>query len=141
MKMSDLFRRYRENCGLSQSQVAKILNVDRSTYTYYETGKTQPSINTVIKIAKIFNVPYMEFFKSAEIENFYDPAVSDFFKKGMNISQEEREVLAATERTKIYELSYEEQLLLLRFRFLSDEEKADLFDEIQLKIDKKKKGI
>ena len=35
---------YRHECGLTQQQVADRLKIERSTYTYYETGKTKPDI-------------------------------------------------------------------------------------------------
>ena len=42
---------YRHECGLTQQQVADRLKIERSTYTYYETGKTKPDIGTLIKIS------------------------------------------------------------------------------------------
>ncbi len=48
--------RYRYDAGLSQQKVANMLNVERSTYTYYETGKTTPDIFTIIKLSKIFGI-------------------------------------------------------------------------------------
>ena len=41
-------------------EIAKILNCSRSTYTYYETGKTTPSISVLKLLAKIYNVSLME---------------------------------------------------------------------------------
>ena len=41
---------------LSQKEVADKINLDRSTYAYYETGRTVPSVNTLLKISKILNV-------------------------------------------------------------------------------------
>ena len=52
--------------GYSQQNVADILNVNRSTYTYYETGKTSPDPVTLNRIAKIFNVPLELFFREEE---------------------------------------------------------------------------
>ncbi len=49
---------YRHSAGLTQQQVADNLKIERSTYTYYETGKTKPDINTLVKIAKVFNIDY-----------------------------------------------------------------------------------
>ena len=54
--LSQRLKQFRESCGLTQKQIAEVLNVDRSTYTYYETGKSQPTIDTLIKLAKIFSV-------------------------------------------------------------------------------------
>lgn len=51
-----MLRALRTVCGFSQDSVAKALGVSRSTYTYYETGKTSPDVQTVSKLAKIFGV-------------------------------------------------------------------------------------
>lgn len=59
---------YRHECGLTQQQVADRLKIERSTYTYYETGKTKPDINTIVKIAKVFNVNYTALLKGIEEE-------------------------------------------------------------------------
>jgi transcriptional regulator with XRE-family HTH domain len=48
-----LLRDYRE---MTQQQVADFLNVNRSTYSYYENGKTEPSITTLMRMAELFNV-------------------------------------------------------------------------------------
>lgn len=48
-----LFRLYN---GYTQQQVADILNVDRSTYAYYESGKSVPDIETIIKLARLYNI-------------------------------------------------------------------------------------
>lgn len=56
-KLSDQLRMTRMSCNLTQQQVADKLQIDRSTYTYYETGKTTPSIFTLMKLAEIFQVP------------------------------------------------------------------------------------
>lgn len=55
-------RRFRLQAGFSQKNVADILNVSRSTYTYYETGKTTPDPTTLNRIAKIYGVSLEEFF-------------------------------------------------------------------------------
>ena len=55
-------RELRLQVGYSQKNVADLLNVNRSTYTYYETGKTTPDPMTLNRIAKIFGVPLAEFF-------------------------------------------------------------------------------
>ncbi len=66
---------YRHENGLTQQQVADRLKIERSTYTYYETGKTKPDINTLIKIAKVFNVNYTKLLEGIEEE--LEEAVAD----------------------------------------------------------------
>lgn len=46
----------RRKLGITQSQTAYYLGVTRSTYAYYETGKVQPSLETLRKIARLYGV-------------------------------------------------------------------------------------
>lgn len=41
---------------LTQNQLAQKLNISRSTYTYYENGKCQPSLSAIITISSIYKV-------------------------------------------------------------------------------------
>ena len=47
-------KKLREELGLTQKQLADYLNVTRSTYSYYETGKIQWSACLHVSIA-VFN--------------------------------------------------------------------------------------
>lgn len=49
-------RLLRKVCNMTQKQVAQSLSIDRSTYAYYETDKTKPDYETLLRIAQIFNV-------------------------------------------------------------------------------------
>lgn len=40
----------------TQKEVAEVLNIDRSTYTYYESGKTKPDLTQLAKLARLYNV-------------------------------------------------------------------------------------
>ena len=59
-------RKYRMLAGFSQREVATILQMNRSTYTYYETGKTAPDPQTLNRIAKIFGVSMEVFFVDSD---------------------------------------------------------------------------
>jgi transcriptional regulator with XRE-family HTH domain len=50
-------RELRIKSGYTQVQIAKILNIDRSTYSYYEIGKTTPDVSVLMALAKVFNIP------------------------------------------------------------------------------------
>lgn len=49
-------RSLRLACGYTQQDVAAALGVVRSTYAYYETGKSQPDIETLVKLSRMFGV-------------------------------------------------------------------------------------
>ena len=46
----------RKQNGSTQISLAKFLGIDQTTYSGYETGKSNPDINTLIKIADYFDV-------------------------------------------------------------------------------------
>lgn len=113
---------YRESCELSQQQIANALNVDRSTYTYYETGKTTPSASTLLKLSKIFNVPCSIFLESINQELDLNSLVADSVD-----NKKSRDTTKSYESDeKIYDLSKEEKDILIAYRVLnkSGQEKA-----------------
>ena len=59
-RLCDKIKLLRTKMGLTQLNVAELIGVDRSTYTYYELGKTVPSWDIIKKLAKIFNVSYYD---------------------------------------------------------------------------------
>ncbi len=55
MLISERLKAARKECKLTQQQVADVLGVDRSTYSYYELGHLKPSVEVLIKLSAIFN--------------------------------------------------------------------------------------
>ena len=49
--------------GLSQSEIAKRLNLTRQAYNVYETGKTYPRTEKLEQLAEIFDVPISYFYE------------------------------------------------------------------------------
>lgn len=56
IKLNEVLRKTRKSKGMIQKQVADILKIDRSTYSYYETGKTQLDIKTALALCEIFGI-------------------------------------------------------------------------------------
>lgn len=54
-------RDLREDKDIKQRELAKILDVDQSTYSDYENGETNISINSLIKLAQFYetSIDYM----------------------------------------------------------------------------------
>ncbi len=46
----------REDRDLKQREIAAMLDLERSTYTYDENGRILPDIFTIIKLAKFYDV-------------------------------------------------------------------------------------
>lgn len=47
---------FRKLTGMTQQQIADRLNINRTTYTKYETGGSEPSIEMLKRIAKVMDV-------------------------------------------------------------------------------------
>ncbi len=46
----------RREHNYTQQDLAKLLGIERSTYAYYENGKTDPAIDIIKKLANIYNI-------------------------------------------------------------------------------------
>ena len=56
--MHEIIRKLRKEKGLTQQQVADVLQVDRSTYAYYESGRSKLSIDIIVKLAHFYQIRY-----------------------------------------------------------------------------------
>ncbi len=56
LEFHEFLRRVRDVLGLTQQNVADVLGLDRSPYSYYETGKTEPNIRGLKTLAKLYNL-------------------------------------------------------------------------------------
>ena len=123
MEITESLKKIRKQYKMTQEDVAKFLGVSRSGYTYYETGKSQPSIEVLKKLAAIYNttidavvgVPAKagtskEIVSAVALENCSDPLM--YMKK-------------------------EEQEIIMTYRLLSDKRKSE-FKELAKEMLKEK---
>ena len=54
--VSSSIKKLREERGMTQDELAEKLNVTRQAVSNWETGKTQPDIETLTRLAEIFDV-------------------------------------------------------------------------------------
>ena len=116
MLLNQRLKHFRTTSGLTQQQVADVLGLDRSTYAYYESGKTTPDIKSVNKLLKIFNISYYELMEEP------DPTTVNVNDSD---SQEDTE-----DKLHIYDLSKPEKRLVIYFRVLSPNQQQDLLKSI-----------
>ena len=107
---AERLRHYREACALSQQQVANALNIERSTYTRYELGKTEPNLISVVKLSAIYNISPTELLPMLEAEDDSASRLKDT-------------VLA---NSPIFQLSKDERGLIALYRALNKDEKKQL---------------
>jgi Predicted transcriptional regulators len=56
MKYIDRIRALREDRDLTQTEVANLLNIGQKTYSDYELGKTRIPLDSMLILAKYYNV-------------------------------------------------------------------------------------
>lgn len=66
-------RNLREDRDLSQTQVAKELNVAQTTYSDYELGKINIPLETLKKIATLFDTSIDYLLEQTDTKNPYPP--------------------------------------------------------------------
>ncbi len=54
-ELGERIRLYRKRGGYTQQEFAKILGISAATLSSYETGKTEPTIDIIGKIAALYN--------------------------------------------------------------------------------------
>ena len=70
LKLRDI----RQSKGLLQRDVASALGVDRTTYVKWESGKSNPDPEMLIKLSKYFNVTTDYLLGRSELEPWHPPA-------------------------------------------------------------------
>ena len=56
MQFSDTLKKLREKNKLTQEQLAEKLMISKATVSHYEQGINKPNLDTIIKLAEIFDV-------------------------------------------------------------------------------------
>ncbi|MBQ0017266.1 MAG: helix-turn-helix transcriptional regulator [Clostridiales bacterium] len=62
MEVFEKLKELRKQKGLSQVEMAKVLNITQSTYNRYEKGLVEMNYISLIKVADFFNISLDELF-------------------------------------------------------------------------------
>ncbi|MDR0531832.1 MAG: helix-turn-helix domain-containing protein [Oscillospiraceae bacterium] len=103
MHYVSLLRKLRKKNGLTQQQVADYLHLDRSTYAYYESGRTKINIDILIRLAHFFQVGLGLLVGEEHPDELADGTDSDAFLINDSVS-------------RFNQLTREEQHLIILFR-------------------------
>ena len=112
-------RHLRCHCGITQKQIADLLDIDRSTYSYYETGRTKPDVDMIVKLANIYNV---------SCDDLLGRSVDMKFESVEWLSAEKPGYTILHKSLSLGDLDRGEQDLILLFRQFTEREKKEFFD-------------
>ena len=127
LRINERLRELRVKSGYTQNQIAKILNIDRSTYSYYEIGKTTPDISVLVTLAKVFNIPINELLAD-------ETAPQSVADHGFTADY----IHAKKNSSHIYELSVKEKELVGAFRACSEKQQNEALAYLENAVSLKK---
>lgn len=113
---AERLKRIRKDCDLTQKMVAEALGIGRSTYAYYETGKTSPDLQTLARLAALFRM-------STDSLLGREPLPTDL--------HDDRFPFADAVVRRFSELTGDEQILILQFRQLTDAQREELTSDLR----------
>ena len=103
-RLKSTLRQKRKELRLSQAEVADKLNIDRTTYTYYESGRRVPNIKVINDIGKVLDIPISTLINTILNEDVInEPSISKTSKRKnkdngilfSDLTKQEKEVIVA----------------------------------------------
>lgn len=121
---SDRFRELRKEKGLSQRELANVLHMSNSAVAMYETGKRQPDLEALEKIADYFNVDmdyllgrkdttmrYIEVRPDGQQSEYYEDATVASVADKLRKNPEYRVAFDALSNSKIEDVNFVTKLI------------------------------
>lgn len=71
LKYNERIREIREDNSMTQQSVANLLNIGQRTYADYESGKTRIPVDSLLILAKFYNVSMDYITGASNIKNSY----------------------------------------------------------------------
>lgn len=69
MNLADRILAYRKAKGLSQEELAEVLNVSRQTISKWETGQSQPDLDKLLPLCELFEISADELLGKEIVKN------------------------------------------------------------------------
>ncbi|MCL2195066.1 MAG: helix-turn-helix transcriptional regulator [Oscillospiraceae bacterium] len=114
MHYVELIKQLRRRNGLTQQQVADFLHIDRSTYAYYESGRTKISVEALLHLARLYQITLGQIVgENAPAEVLADD--TDYST-----------ALIDDSIVRFAQLNREEQYLVILYRSGTDEQRREL---------------
>lgn len=118
--LANRLRLLRVALGMSQEEVADLLGIGRSAYTYYELARSKPDYDSLIRLSRLYRVS-IDYLVGAS--NFPDSPSSASLPLEDDLSEE----------IAFGMLTAEERRLLSLYRQLPDGQRTDLLQDLEEK--------
>lgn len=113
-------RQKRKELRLSQAKVADKLNIDRTTYAYYESGRCVPNIKVINDIAKVLDIPISTLINTILNEDVIDePSILKTTSKTSKRKNKDNEILFS-------DLTKQEKEVIIAYRIALSSTKKEI---------------
>lgn len=119
--LSARLRLLRVATGMRQEEVAQVLGVSRSSYTYYELSRSKPDYDTLISLAKLFRVSIDYLVGMTRLPGDREAVADDIAEQEM------------VQETTLAGLTPDERKLVCLYRQLSTDRQEECLKELQKK--------
>ncbi|WP_443972319.1 helix-turn-helix domain-containing protein [Streptococcus agalactiae] len=136
---SDKLTKYRKEQGFTQQEVADKIGINRGSYSNWENGKREPTLENVVKLAKLFKTTTDELlgqtiYSKVDLLRFLDDFdVSDIknFEKE-DVDKLKFAIMFEMTRNKVNELNLKDDLIL-KYKLDKDEREIlnTVFSEVE----------
>ena len=136
---SDKLTKYRKEQGFTQQEVADKIGINRGSYSNWENGKREPTLENVVKLAKLFKTTTDELlgqtiYSKVDLLRFLDDFdVSDIknFTKS-DVDKLKFAIMFEITRNKVNALNLKDDLIL-KYKLDKDERELlnTIFSEVQ----------
>jgi len=120
-----MIRKLRKANNLTQQQVADYLHLDRSTYAYYESGRTKINIDILSRLAKFFQISLGQLIGE-------DPTLttSATISDGTDAESKAHEAMLINESVaRFQQINSDEQYLIILFRSATPEQRSNILTQ------------
>lgn len=94
--ISSTLKQLRKANGFTQKQIADKLNIDRSTYSYYELGKINPSISSMVILSDLYGISLDEMVHYDTASSSLNAASPDsIYDVSAVLSEDEKKLIAS----------------------------------------------
>lgn len=100
MQIGERIQKHRKGLCLSQEELGKKLLVSRQTISLWEKGQTVPTIDNLIRLSEIFDVPVDEILGSKRKEQEADKQLNESYR--FSFSKEELNEIGRLQRKRFY---------------------------------------
>lgn len=110
--MGEVIRKYRKEAGLTQAELAEQIDVKRNTVVAWESGKSRPEMETLLKVSHLLSIPITELFHVGSEDSGMPAAERRLLRLYQEMDEKDQRILLSLAKSMIDEAEMEKARML-----------------------------